>query len=381
LRSTALALASLLVCSSCGGGGGGRSVPAIGFSEPVVVALHGTLAVQPPVLGHFDADGHLDVAIPSLSDPRVDIGLGLGDGTFDFLAPLTAGVPGGSVELVRTAHLNLDAHTDLVVASREEGLLQTFLGNGDGTFDPVFASPVAFVDDVEDIQVGRLDADVFDDVVLASGDFAWILRSFGDGGFVAPLGMLATPGGDRLMLADGLGTDALDVFACSGSTNAIYVFSGNGDGTFAPSAPIAVAEGPAGIAEIAPNFGDFLFAVTTAAPVGVRLYSGPGDGSFTPAPQGFLPLPGLFAGTPSVARDGPLPWAVVVPTNEADQTFFSRLRLSLPTTDVEVVTEAIAGGVTVGPTAGDLDGDGSDDLVHASVGDSLGSLLFVRFGP
>jgi hypothetical protein len=347
-----------------------------------VTPLPSTVTVHPPALGYFDGDDVLDVALPSLLEARVDVGLGRGDGTFDFAAPLVSGVPGERVDFVRVAHLDLDPFADLVVVDAEASLLQTFLGRGDGTFDPVFAVPLAFAGDVEDVRVGRVNGDVLDDVVVSEDGLVWILPSFGDGSFVGPLGSLVAPGASALLLADGIGGGPLDLFVCSPSTDSVLVFQGNGDGTFAPSPAVAVTEGLRGIAEVGPLLEDFTFVVTTESPVGARLFSGPGDGTFTPSPQGHLLLPGAFAGAPVVVRDGPVAYAVVVPTIEAtDGMHFSRLRLVGAGPTVEVATESLSSGATVGASSGDVDGDGSDDLVHSLFFPDFSCFLHVRFGP
>ncbi len=87
------------------------------------------------VAGDFNGDGILDLAVGSFFDGEVRIFLGKGDGTFTKHSSFVAAgyCPIG----MATGDLNGDGKADLVVVGyngTSEGVLETFLGKGDGTF-------------------------------------------------------------------------------------------------------------------------------------------------------------------------------------------------------------------------------------------------------
>jgi hypothetical protein len=90
----------------------------------------------PLALGDLNGDGHVDVvACRGLTD---EVGVSLGDGAGGFTAAPVVSV-GSAVEFafyVTLAHLNGDAHLDLLVAREDAGEVHVFHGAGDGTFVP-----------------------------------------------------------------------------------------------------------------------------------------------------------------------------------------------------------------------------------------------------
>jgi hypothetical protein len=83
-----------------------------------------------PVVGDFNGDGNLDVAVGSFDDKYVAVLLGNGDGTFQ--SEIDYPVPaGGSIPLV--ADINHDGKLDILTPSNN-GTVSILLGNGDGSF-------------------------------------------------------------------------------------------------------------------------------------------------------------------------------------------------------------------------------------------------------
>jgi FG-GAP-like repeat len=98
-------------------------------TEPLVV-----------VLGDFDGDGHLDIAVCNPTDNQVHVLLGKGDGTFSAAKAYPAGQ--GPISIV-IADFNGDGKLDLAVANDTyPGYASVLLGNGDGTFQKPRRFPV-----------------------------------------------------------------------------------------------------------------------------------------------------------------------------------------------------------------------------------------------
>jgi hypothetical protein len=101
------------------------------FGNNIGPAVPGNL-----VVGDFNQDGVLDVAMPWVGGPYIELFLGNGDGTFTQERPIDAGYIGQLV----AGDFNGDGKLDLigVVTNRGDTQFQfkLLLGNGDGTFQP-----------------------------------------------------------------------------------------------------------------------------------------------------------------------------------------------------------------------------------------------------
>lgn len=86
------------------------------------------------VVGDFNGDRNLDVAVVNSSSlvDAVSIYLGNGDGTFSLATPLATD---SSSRQVVVGDVNLDGKLDLMVTNFDSsaGVVSVFLGNGDGT--------------------------------------------------------------------------------------------------------------------------------------------------------------------------------------------------------------------------------------------------------
>lgn len=170
-----------------------------------------------PVVGDFNGDGKLDVAIPSGFDDTsvVAVFLGNGDGTVQNEVDYT--IPYGGNAAV--ADLNGDGKLDIVTAG-----FTVLLGNGDGTFTvgtSLNLSTQGTAAQIADVNGdGKLD--------LVSGTYAnnisslAILLGNGNGTFQNPI-KFATPGGGISGVADFNGDGLLDFAIEGGPQNSVLL--------------------------------------------------------------------------------------------------------------------------------------------------------------
>src|SRR6266581_6915083 len=114
------------------------------------------------VVGDFNGDGKLDLAVTDYSNNNVSVLLGNGDGTFQ--APRTFPV-GIHPAQVAVGDFNGDGKPDLVVSNYDSNTISVLLGNGDGTFQAaqnylVDSAPVF-------VAVGDLNGDGKPDLAVA----------------------------------------------------------------------------------------------------------------------------------------------------------------------------------------------------------------------
>jgi hypothetical protein len=90
------------------------------------------------VVGDFNGDGKLDLAMADSGGNAVIILLGNGDGTFGM--PITIPAGNGPASII-AADFNNDGKLDLAIANFGGNTVTLLLGNGDGTFTPASSSP------------------------------------------------------------------------------------------------------------------------------------------------------------------------------------------------------------------------------------------------
>jgi hypothetical protein len=194
------------------------------------------------VVGDFNADGRVDLAVGSLGSTGGDITicLGNGDGTFQVGTPFT--LPGYTILSMVALDFNSDHKLDLAVTNG--GFVSVLLGNGDGTFQPHvdYGTNVGLF---TSLMAGDFNRDGKIDLAFYNDDnspIVYLLIGNGDGTFQAPVAV--TTGGYSLGAIGDFNQDgSLDFIAlglgykcgsfgsklCPGPT---AVFPGNGDGTF-----------------------------------------------------------------------------------------------------------------------------------------------------
>jgi hypothetical protein len=250
------------------------------FQPPIYYALQ--TIPNDVVVADFNGDGKPDLALSGGFGLMVM--LGNGDGTFQAGIPNFANTTG-----IAVGDLNGDGIPDLVISDA----LRVLIGKGDGTFQPAtfifsatFASGKAVLGDFNGD--GKLDvvvSSLIGGVVLLPGD--------GKGNLGDPVNFStgeSLPG--KLAVADLNGDHKLDVVSVSPQDNKISVLLGNGNGTFAAPTVYASGGGPNStygvlLADLnGDGVPDIAVAnqITSGASPTIWVFPGNGDGTFgTPA--------------------------------------------------------------------------------------------------
>jgi hypothetical protein len=254
----------------------------------------------PQLVQDFNGDGIPDLLISSLTNGTLTVLLGNGDGTFRIASGSPFATNYGTFPVV-AGDFNGDGIPDLAVAGGY--YLIVFLGRGDGTFTevPIDGSTIVGADSFNSMVVADYNGDGIPDLA-AFGSFEGISIYFGngDGTFrVGPVTVvspssastsLTMAGGD--FNGDGKPDLAAPIFASSSS---LVVLLGNGDGTFTPASgsPLA-AGGWANRVAVGDFNGDGvtdIFVGDETNQTDIYIFLGNGDGTFTPAPTGSTYLP------------------------------------------------------------------------------------------
>jgi hypothetical protein len=359
--------------------------------------LNNSVSADGVAVGDFRGIGRLDLAVVHTIDHTLNILPNNGDGTFrpavSYFCPNEEAGP----VWVTAADLNGDGHLDLAVLGNHnnsalDGVIDIFLGNGDGTFRPA-VSYSSGPGSRGGIAVGDFNGDGSPDLAVADFNYgnpssdAGILLNNGDGTFRAPVlvpvfqGARSATVGDfngdgipDLAVADGYGAnDVLDQNYPAGVT----ILVGHGDGTFTTAGQYNSPATPGG-GTINPEFvttGDLRHNGITDVVVcdydhNLNVFLGNGDGTFQPAvgyDTGEYPRPVAIA---DVNGDG-IPDLVVANIGIANPPEDGSVAVLLGNGDgtfqeaVQYTPFHFPGWVAVG----DFNGDGLPDLAVSRVQD------------
>jgi hypothetical protein len=194
--------------------------------------LKGTLTLEGSaghaVVGDFNRDGNLDLAISNEFANSVQILLGKGDGTFTVAADVT--MP--HAYSLAVGDFNNDGIQDLIVTNLVITKVTVLNGNGDGTFTQSAQYSLAY--NSGGITVGDFNRDGHLDFALSfdAADISIYLNN-GDGTFTAStVAGSSVLNGDLIHTADLNGDGFADIIGVSVQTPSLTVLLGNGDGTF-----------------------------------------------------------------------------------------------------------------------------------------------------
>jgi hypothetical protein len=216
-------------------------------------AITHTIAPSPydMTVADLNGDGIADLAIASNGTNAVTVMFGNGDGTFQKAVFYYVPLP----ERVLAVDLNHDGHPDLAVLAYcgsqvktcRSGAVVILLNNGDGTF----GSPSLFDTKgigPDGIVAADLNRDGNTDLVVSNNNFQSpsVLSVFlgnSDGTLQPVVNYPAGSGPAGMAIADFNGDGNLDVAAANTGSSDVSLFYGNGDGTLQPARSLTFAAG------------------------------------------------------------------------------------------------------------------------------------------
>lgn len=331
------------------------------FGAPIPLSLGG--AADNIELGDLDGDGAIDIVLAGGWTSGIQFVRNQGLGTFD---PPVGVVPYSSYFCMA----DLDGDSDLDFATSGGSQIRFYANQGNATFAPSVTATSPR--NIAGLQSGDIDGDGDPDLMAVGSDYPSELLEFtnqGAGVFAYSTRQPTTYQPYSLEIADMDGDGDNDIVVPSPAGGTVTVHMNHGDGSYsqAETLPLGASSRQAAVAELDGNSNPDLIV----AAGGLRVLLGLGDGTFaTPV---FYDIPGIQMWVAAGDLDG-----------DGDQDVATANGAQ---NDVAVLFNPGNGALSapvffpvgVNPvfvTIADVDGDGDGDLVSANSGSSNISILF-----
>ena len=199
--------------------------------QPIAIDLNTSYRAFSPVVADFNSDGRSDVAI--LIEERVKVLFGDSNGSF--ISQITLPEK-RSYSSIAVGDFNNDAHIDLVFSGYFAGTLGTWFGNGDGTFETPIIGRAETDSSDSDIFVAHFNNDSYLDLAVSDHMYGRIYIYFGngDGTFtIEILHLIEIAYAKILMNVAHFNNDSYsDIVVSDHHSNYIVIFLGYGNGRF-----------------------------------------------------------------------------------------------------------------------------------------------------
>ena len=234
--------------------------------------------------GDFNGDGILDLAIANSVDNNVTILLGNGSGGFtvDPNGPFPAGTEPWSLVV---GDFNADGHADIAVASVSSNDVTVLLGNGAGMFTAAAGSPIAIGTLPFSLAIGDFNGDGVQDLVTANANDNSLTLLLGDGtgGFTAVSTRIMVGTNPSAAVVGDFNRDGIqDLAVANLAGQSVTVLLGDGSGGFTQptGSPFALPHSPNSIA-VGDFNGDGIQDLATEYGATFSVLQGDGTGKFT----------------------------------------------------------------------------------------------------
>jgi hypothetical protein len=232
----------------------------------------------------FNNDSFLDLAVVNYNESTTTILLGYGNGSFEQHVNLSNGVDAGTTGIV-IRDINKDNRLDIVVTNRKISNVVVFLGQGNGNFSTQIILSTGTGSTPAGLALDDLNNDTFLDLVVTDHENGVldVFLGIGDGTFtkIDTLSTGNNSGPYLIVINDFNNDNRLDIAVGNGDGNYVGIFLGNGSGSFSEQTKYYIASGP--YALVADDFNrDGVLDIVTANYDGgsISILFGNGDGTF-----------------------------------------------------------------------------------------------------
>jgi len=197
------------------------------------------------VVGDFNNDTHLDVAVANYDTHNIGIFLGYGDGTFANY--MTFSTDASRPVSLATGDLNNDRRLDIVVANNGTDSIGIFFGYGNGSF----ANPITYSTGYDSrpcsVVVADFNNDQYLDIAVANygTDNVGIFLRSRNGSFDTQItystSLHSKP--SSIAVNDFNRDEHLDIVVANSGTNTVRIFFGDGNGNFQTQSTYSISPG------------------------------------------------------------------------------------------------------------------------------------------